>query len=97
MLPADAVAAVRDVTGIAAVTKRQGRGRPTRVPTRFTPYMTGHNNLFIVAAIGSGSCGNIGGCGGGGGAGGGFGGGSCGGGGGGGGGGCGGGGGGGGC
>lgn len=73
----DAVAAVRDVTGIAAVTKRQGRGRPTRVPTRFTPYMTGHNNLFIVAAIGSGSCGNIGGCGGGGGAGGGFGGGSC--------------------
>ena len=77
MLLADAIAAVTDVTSRAAVTKTRGRGHPARVPPQFTPYSTGQNNLFIVGAIGSGSCGNIGGCGGGGGGGGGFGGGSC--------------------
>ncbi|KAL3161757.1 hypothetical protein ABBQ38_008852 [Trebouxia sp. C0009 RCD-2024] len=63
----DAITAVTDVTSRAAVTKTRVRGRPERVPPQFTPYSTGHNNLFIVGAIGSGSCGNIGGCGGGGG------------------------------
>ena len=77
MVPADVAAAVTDATNHAPVTEWDVEDRPAPSPSQFTPYTTGADNLYVVAALGSGSCGHVwgdgfgggsgGGCGGGGG------------------------------
>ena len=47
-----------DVTSQSDVMKRSTRSRPAPVPAQFTPYTRGPGNLFVVAALGSGSLGD---------------------------------------